>query len=93
MQTTRQQHSVQLSVILATICVVILLVGGAADAEEPPGPAIEHVVAHGETLWDIAANHLGPSEDVRIMVRAIKDRSGLTSSSLQIGQVLYIPSD
>ena len=92
MQTTRKQLSVQLSVILATICIVFLLIGGAADAEEPPAPAIEHVVSPGETLWEIASGYTPPAEDVRVVIRLIKERSGITSSALQVGQVLHIPS-
>ena len=91
MQTTRKQLSVQLSVILATICVVFLLIGGAADAEAPPAPAIQHVVSPGETLWEIAAATTDPGEDIRVTIHSIKERSGITSSSLQVGQVLLIP--
>lgn len=91
MQTTRSQLSVQLSVLLATVCAVFLLVGGAADAEEPPAPAVEYVVAQGDTLWDIAADHVDAGADVRPLIREIKERSGLTSSEIQPGQVLQIP--
>ncbi|HET8739747.1 MAG TPA: LysM peptidoglycan-binding domain-containing protein [Acidimicrobiia bacterium] len=91
MQTTRKQLSVQLSVLLATICIVFLLIGGAADAEGPPGPAIEHVVRSGDTLWAIASEHVGDDGDVRFLVEAIKERSGLATSDLQVGQVLLIP--
>lgn len=91
MQTTRKQLSVQLSVLLATICIVFLLIGGAADAEEPPGPVTEHVVRPGDTLWEIASTHVGDGEDVRFVVEAIRERSGLTTSDLQVGQVLLIP--
>jgi nucleoid-associated protein YgaU len=91
MQTTRLQLSVQLSVLLATVCVVFLLIGGAADAEEPPGPTTEYVVARGDTLWEIASAHVGAGEDVRIYIDAIKESSGISSSSLQVGQVLRIP--
>jgi Tfp pilus assembly protein FimV len=91
MQTTRPQLSVQLSVLLATVCAVFLLIGGAADAEEPPGPSVEHVVTTGDTLWEIAAEHVAEGDDVRPMIVAIKERSGLTTSTLQPGQVLHIP--
>jgi Tfp pilus assembly protein FimV len=91
MQTTRPQLSVQLSVLLATVCAVFLLIGGAADAEEPPVPTAEYVVVQGDTLWDIAADHTDDGEDVRITIDAIKDRSGIISSALQVGQVLQIP--
>lgn len=91
MQTTRTQLSVQLSVLLATVCTVILLIGGAAEAEAPPGPAVEYVVSHGDTLWEIASQHVGIGDDVRPLIKAIKDRSGITSSALAPGQVLLIP--
>jgi nucleoid-associated protein YgaU len=91
MQMTHSQLSVQLSVLLATICTVFLLIGGAAGADEPPGPAIEYVVAQGDTLWDIASDHVAPGEDVRAVIRAIKDRSGIVTSLIHPGQVLQIP--
>jgi nucleoid-associated protein YgaU len=91
MQTTRSQLSVQLSVLLATVCAVFLLIGGAADAEAPPGPVADYVVAQGDTLWDIAAEHTSEGEDVRVFIDAIKERSGITSSAIQVGQVLQIP--
>ena len=91
MQTTRSQLSVQLSVLLATVCAVFLLIGGAAEAESPPTAVTEYVVEQGDTLWAIAADHITADEDVRVMIGSIKERSGITSSSLQVGQVLQIP--
>lgn len=93
MQTTRTQLSVQLSVLLATVCVVFLLIGGASDANAgaQPAPATEYVVAQGDTLWEIAAEHVSDGEDVRVFIDEIKDRTGITSSDLQVGQVLQIP--
>ncbi len=91
MQTTRQQLSVQLSVLLATICAVFLLIGGAADAEEPM-VTTDYVVAQGDTLWEVASDHVPAGADVRPFIQAIKDASGITSSALQPGQVLHIPS-
>jgi hypothetical protein len=91
MQITRTQLSVQLSVLLATVCAAFLLIGGAAEAEAPPGPAVEYVVAAGDTLWQIASEHVAAGEDVRVLVDDIKERSGITTSALQVGQVLQIP--
>lgn len=93
MQTTRKQLSVQLSVLLATVCTVFLLIGGASDANAgaPPASATEYVVAQGDTLWDIAADHMSPEEDIRVVIHEIKERSEIDSSSLQVGQVLQIP--
>jgi len=92
MQTSRAQLSVQLSVLLATVCAVFLLIGGAADAEAPPPPVTSYVVTPGDTLWDIAARHVEAGEDVRVLIHAIRDRSGLDSSLIRPGQVLQIPS-
>ncbi|HEX6302034.1 MAG TPA: LysM peptidoglycan-binding domain-containing protein [Acidimicrobiia bacterium] len=91
MQTTRPQLSVQLSVLLATVCAVFLLIGGAAGAEEPPGPTTDYVVADGDTLWEIAAENVADGADVRVYIDAIKERSGIASSSLHVGQVLQLP--
>ncbi|HET9259804.1 MAG TPA: LysM peptidoglycan-binding domain-containing protein [Acidimicrobiia bacterium] len=91
MQTTRSQLSVQLSVLLATVCAVFLLIGGAADAEQIPAPAIEYVVEAGDTLWQIASDHVSADADVRPLIHAIKQRSGIVSSTLRPGQVLQIP--
>lgn len=91
MQITRPQLFVQLSVLLATVCVVFLLIGGAADAGSPPLPSIEHVVGRGETLWDIAADYAAPEDDVRVLISEIRERSGLATSALQPGQILLIP--
>lgn len=90
-QMTRSQLSVQLSVLLATVCAVFLLIGGAADADAPPAPATEYAVAEGDTLWHIASAHTADGEDIRATIAAIRDRSGIDSSSLRVGQVLHIP--
>ena len=91
MQTTRKQLSVQLSVLLATVCAVFLLIGGAAGADEVPGPSVEYVVAQGDTLWEIASEQVAPDEDVRPLIREIRELSGIESSTLQPGQVLQVP--
>lgn len=91
MQITRPQLSVQLSVLLATVCAVFLLIGGAAEAESPPPLAVEYVVRQGDTLWEIASDHAEVGADIRPLIRAIKTRTGITSSALEPGQVLQIP--
>lgn len=90
-QTAKRQLSVRLSVFLASVCTVFLLIGGAAEAESPPAPAIEYVVGHGETLWSIASAHSAPGGDVRRTIADIKDLSGISSSTLYPGQLLAIP--
>lgn len=91
MQASGPQLSVQLSVVIATVCAVFLLIGGAADAEETPVPVVEHVVVAGDTLWDIASRYVPEGEDVRPMIAAIRESSGISSSTIHPGQVLQVP--
>ena len=91
MQMTPGQLSVRLSVILVVIFMAFLLIGGPADAESPPPPMAEYVVASGDTLWAIASEITPEGGDVRVAIAAIREASGLTSSSIQVGQILLIP--
>jgi len=91
MQMAPGQLSVRLSVILAAIFTVFLLIGGPAEAEGPPPPTTEYVVAAGDTLWSIAADHVGRGVDIRGSIADIREASGITSSAIYPGQVLLIP--
>jgi LysM repeat protein len=93
MQMAPGQLSVGLSDILAAVFTVFLLIGGPADAESPPPPTSEYVVATGDTLWSIAAGHVGHGDDVRITIADIREANGLTNSRIYPGQVLLIPED
>jgi nucleoid-associated protein YgaU len=92
MQAAPSQLSVRLSVLLTTVCIVFLLIGGAAEAETPPSPTIEHVVEPGDTLWAIASAHTGPGEDIRDTIAEIIEVSGAVGSMIRPGQVLRIPT-
>jgi len=85
------QLSVRLSIILAAVFTVFLLIGGPADAEGPPPPLIEYVVASGDTLWSIAAGHTAPGHDVRVAIADISEATGLSVSAIYPGQILLIP--
>ncbi len=87
----RRQLSVRLAVLMASISTVFLLIGGAADAEEPPEPTVEYVVAPGDTLWAIATGLAEPGSDIRRIVDDIREASGLETSTIYPGQVLRVP--
>ena len=91
MQLARRQLPVRLSVLLAVLCAVFLLIGGAADAESTPLPSVEYVVAAGDTLWGIASQNSAPGEDLRWVIAEIREISGMTSSNVYPGQILRIP--
>ena len=86
------QLSVRLSLLLVAIATAFLLIGGAdAEAETPAVPPLQHVVEPGDTLWEIAAAHTDPGQDVRVTIEAIVRTTGLETSVIQPGQVLLIP--
>lgn len=89
--TAQRQLSVRLSVFLAAVCTVFLLIGGAAEAEGPPSPTIEYVVAEGDSLWSIAATFADPGSDTRALIAEIKRTNGLGSSTIYPGQLLAVP--
>jgi LysM repeat protein len=91
MQTAPTQLSVRLSVLLTTVCVVSILIGGAAEAEGPPAPSVDYVVRTGDTLWAIAATNAGAGQDIRDVVAAIAELNQIEGSVIHPGQVLRIP--
>jgi LysM repeat protein len=80
------------------VVLVVLLLANAVGAagHSAAGPVTEpagavHLVVSGDTLWDIAAAHTAPGEDVRRMVFEIKQHNGLEGSLILPGQLLAIP--
>lgn len=89
------QLSVRLSLFLVALVAVFLLIGGAASADTgalSEQPTTVYVVESGDTLWAIAAAQTAEGGDVRVLVSAIKELSGIKSSTLTPGQVLTLPA-
>lgn len=83
-------------VVVSTLIVVALLlvlVGtvGAATPDETPAATGTHLVTTGDTLWEIAAAHTLPGDDVRRTVYEIQQLNDLSGSVIVPGQVLHIP--
>jgi len=84
-------------VLLLALAALALLVsplfarsmGGPASS---PAPA-RVVVAPGDTLWDLAKEYGPPSQDVRQIVRDIRETNHLEGSSIRPGQVLLIETE
>ena len=91
MQVAKNQLSVRLSVLLAAILAVFLLIGGAAEADEPVTPPVVYVVESGDTLWSIASVYAPRDSDIRATIHDIRTLSGLETSVIHPGQKLLIP--
>ena len=64
---------------------------GGSEAR-PPQAAATHVVAEGETLWQIARDLVGPEGDPRPVVEQIREANGLGTGVLLEGQRLLLPA-
>lgn len=79
-------------VLLTAVAVVffLLLVAGAGAGNEVRATGI-HVVAAGDTIWSIAAEHTQAGGDVRTVVFDIKRMNRMESSLIRAGEQLVVP--
>jgi LysM repeat protein len=95
--TISVRSPVRAAVLLTTVAVVVVLLlanAFAAEGEVASGAVSggsEHLVVAGDTLWEIAAVHTPPGEDVRRTVSDIRRANGLEGSIIYPGQVLQVP--
>lgn len=94
---TRRGWIVLVAVPLALLVAVLLVAGtfftSQAQASGSAGEVTETVrvsVASGENLWSLAARY-APERDPRAVVEEIVELNALASSTVQAGQLLYIP--
>ncbi|GIG27929.1 LysM peptidoglycan-binding domain-containing protein [Cellulomonas marina] len=64
-----------------------------AEAGRPAGgtEVARHLVAPGDTLWEIAEGVVRPGEDVRDVVLELVQLNRLPSSQLSAGQTIVVP--
>lgn len=86
--------------LLVKICVITLMIiyawsayDSAGASSYPADGAYRTVyVSKGDSVWSIAAKHVGDKEDVRVLVSAIKQLNSLSNDvAIQPGQALKIP--
>jgi hypothetical protein len=83
--------------VAAAVSAIWLAVAGQAQASGHARPAaplgnsmLRVVVRPGQTLWWIAA-HADPNADPRATISEIMDTNSLTGTTIEAGQVLWVP--
>ena len=79
-----------LALLLALVAALSAQPAG-ADAPSAPVAVRTHVVAAGETMWEIASGIAEPGSDVRDVVDDLVELNGLNGSGLQAGQQILVP--
>src|ERR671924_998282 len=83
----------RLAVLVAVLVATLWAAGSARGGSEPRRePVRRHVVAEGETLWEIARELVGPEGDPRPMIEELRVTNGLSSSAILEGQTLTLPA-
>jgi LysM repeat protein len=95
--TNSVQRPLRVAVLLTLVVVAIVLllasaVGASPSADAAGGSFVSYTVVAGDTLWDIAVDHIDPGDDVRRMIFDIKAANDLSDSIIRPGQELLIPS-
>jgi nucleoid-associated protein YgaU len=75
--------------VLIVLIALVALALFAARPTQGAGQEERYVVQPGDTLWALAVERSGG--DPRETIWRIKERNGLERSTVQPGQVLYIP--
>ncbi|MFD0958937.1 LysM peptidoglycan-binding domain-containing protein [Paenibacillus chungangensis] len=83
--------SVLLMALLLTSFLMLGVTATGTDVAPPMGSEQVVTVANGDTLWAIAGRVSDDSEDTGYIVFKIKQRNGLTSSTIHPGQQLIVP--
>jgi LysM repeat protein len=76
--------------ILLVVLALALLLSIVARSGQSAGPERQYVVKPADTLWAIALREYGG--DPREAVWEIRERNGLTGTTVQPGQVLVLPA-
>jgi LysM repeat protein len=76
--------------IVIVALVLAFLLSVVARAGQSAGPEHRYVVKRSDTLWSIALQQYGG--DPREAVWEIRERNGLSGTTVQPGQVLVLPA-
>jgi nucleoid-associated protein YgaU len=78
--------------VLAGAVMAVFFLLTSADAEEPTPPPATHVVAAGDSLWNLAASVAPEGADLRRVVDHILELNGLDDATIYPGQRILLPA-
>lgn len=87
----RRRRRTTFAILLAVIAAVVGPQAFAGDDDSATAIYDTHTVAHGETLWSIAASVTPVGEDVRDVLADITRMNAIGGSTIQVGEQLRIP--
>jgi nucleoid-associated protein YgaU len=87
----RTGRALTVVVALAASALLAGRAAGSADAPRLPVGTTRHVVAPGDTLWEIARARVGAAGDPRPLVAAIEDLNGLQGGAVRAGELILVP--
>ncbi|MEF3301649.1 LysM peptidoglycan-binding domain-containing protein [Paenibacillus sp. GYB003] len=99
-ERTRSSAKLRLAMIAAVMMIGCFGLGALVHAFAGDGevqaagiPAVRDtvVVKPGDTLWSISEQRVSKGDDIRAYIVKLKKANGLSSSSIQAGQVLQLP--
>ena len=78
--------------VLAGAVMAVFLLLTSADADEPAPPPTTHVVAAGESLWNLAGSVAPDGTDLRRVVAEIVELNDLDDATIYPGQRILLPA-
>jgi len=81
-----------ISIVTIIICMCLSYINGSAYVSGSSMEVYETVtVKPGDTLWDIAAEHVQPNTDIRTFVHELEELNSIDGGCLIAGQEIIIP--
>lgn len=77
---------------IAITCTGMITAFASAGDHSDSSKLLQVIVQPGDSLWSIASANKTDDQDIRDVIRSIKEENQLASSEIQAGDVLVIPS-
>ena len=86
----KRRFLIIIAVLISIVCSTLIIATTTTKGYTEP-TNIKVVVEPGDTLWDIVCEHYGNNVDIRRTIAEIRKNNEMTTSELQVGQIILIP--